>query len=145
MRSGTHGDSLFWSKTRCFACTKRQVMSGTHRDLLYRSKGRCFASKNHTWGLGPIQTSNSDTRHAVLHAENHRWGRGLIETCNCGPKVAVFNFIAREWQVYMGSSPHLCFFSSYKTVTLRPDLQVCIGPTPQLWIWTHITAWLAQE
>ena len=57
-------------------------------------------------------------------------------------KTATF---APEWQVSMGSSPHLCFFSSCKTVTLRPDLQVCISPSPQLWIWTHITACLAQE
>ena len=60
----------------------------------------------------------------------------------CACKTATF---APEWQVSMGSSTHLCSFSSCKTVTLRPDLQVCISPTPQLWIWTHITACLAQE
>ena len=66
-------------------------MSGTHRDLLFGSKSRCFACKNHRWGLGPIETSNSDARHAVLHAENHRWGLGPIETCYSGPEVAVLH------------------------------------------------------
>ena len=78
MKAGTHIDLSFWCKSRCFACTKRQVMSGTHRDLLFRSISRCFASKNHTWGLGPMETSNSDTRYAVLQAENHRWSLGPI-------------------------------------------------------------------
>ena len=63
-------------------------MSGTHRDLLFGSKGRCFECKNHRWGLGPIETSNSDARYGVLHAENHRWVLGPIETCNFGPKAA---------------------------------------------------------
>ena len=27
----------------------------------------------------------------------------------------------------------ICFFSPCKTVTLGPDLQVCIGPSPHLW------------
>ena len=44
----------------------------------------------------------------------------------------------------MSSSPDLLFFSC-KRVTLGPDLQVCIGPTPHLWFWAHITAYLAQE
>ena len=91
MRDGTHIDLSFWCKSRRFACTKRQVMSRTHSDLLCRSKSRCFASKNHTWGLGPIETSNSDASHPLLHAENHRWGLGPIEICNFGPKVAVMN------------------------------------------------------
>ena len=34
---------------------------------------------------------------------------------------------------------------SCKTATLRPDLQVCMGPRPHLWVWAHITACLAQE
>ena len=70
-------------------------MSGTIRELLFRSKSRCFASKNHKWGLGPIETSNSDARHAVLYAvlnaKNNRWRLGPIETCNSGPKVAVLH------------------------------------------------------
>ena len=37
------------------------------------------------------------------------------------------------------------FFSSYKTATLGPDLQVCMGPRQHLWLWSHITASLAQE
>ena len=32
-----------------------------------------------------------------------------------------------------------------KTATFRPDLQVCMGPRPHLWVWAHITACLAQE
>ena len=86
-----HIDLSFCCKSRHFECTKRQVMSGTHRDLLFRSISRCFASKNHTWGLGPMETSNSDTRHAVLQAENHRWSMGPIETCYSGPEVAVLH------------------------------------------------------
>ena len=66
-------------------------MSGTHRDLLFGTKGRCFECKNHRWGLGPIETSNSNARHGVLHEENHRWVLGHIETCNFGPKVAGFH------------------------------------------------------
>ena len=31
-----------------FCRHKRQVMSGTHGDFLFRSISRCFASKNHT-------------------------------------------------------------------------------------------------
>ena len=48
MRHGTHTDLSFWCESRCFACTKRQVMPWTHRDLLFRSISRCFATKNHT-------------------------------------------------------------------------------------------------
>ena len=44
----------------------------------------------------------------------------------------------------MGSSPHL-WFCACKTVTLGPDLQVCMGPRPHLWFLAHITACLAQE
>ena len=66
-------------------------MSGTHRDLLFGSKSRCFACKNHRWGLGSIETSNSEASHAVLHAENHRWGLGPTETCYSGPEVAVLH------------------------------------------------------
>ena len=97
MRAGTHTDLAFWCKSSSFACLKRQVKSGTHRGLLFRSKSRCFASKNHTWGLGPIETSNSDARHPVLHAENHRWGLGPLETCNFGPKIAGLNAQNHRW------------------------------------------------
>ena len=62
---------VFWCKSRCFACTKWQVRSGTHRDLQFWPKSRCSACINHWWGLGPIETSNSDAKHAVLHAQNH--------------------------------------------------------------------------
>ena len=60
-------------------------MSCTHRDLFFWSTSRCFACKYHRWGLGPIETSNSDARQAVFHAESHRWFLGPIETCNFGP------------------------------------------------------------
>ena len=77
-------------------------MSGTHRDLLFDSKSRSFECKNHRWGLGPIETSNSDARHGVLHAENHRWVLGPIEICNFGPKVAGFHAktIDEVWAPY---------------------------------------------
>ena len=39
----------------------------------------------------------------------------------------------------------ICVFFSSKTAPLRPDLQVCMGPRPHLWLWAHITACLAQE
>ena len=48
LRSGTHGDSSFWSKSGC------------------------FASKNHRQGLGSLETSNFDANHAVLHAQYDR-------------------------------------------------------------------------
>ena len=32
-----------------------------------------------------------------------------------------------------------------KTVTLGPDLQVCMYPRPNVWYWELITAWLEQE
>ena len=86
-----HIDLSFSCKSRRFACTKWRVMSGTHRDLLFRSISRCFASKNHTWGLGLMETSDSDARNAVLQAENHRWSLGPIETCYSGPEVAVLH------------------------------------------------------
>ena len=84
-------DFSFCCKSRCFACTKRQVRSWTYRDLLFWSKSRCFASKNHRWGLGHIEASISGANHAVLHAQNDRWSLILIETCNSGPKVAVLH------------------------------------------------------
>ena len=53
-------------------------------------------------------------------------------------------WFASVWQVYMGSSPHQCFFSR-KTATLGPYLQVCIGPRPHLWFCTCKTATLELE
>ena len=44
----------------------------------------------------------------------------------------------------MSSSPHLRFCAR-KRATLGPDLQVCMGPTTHLWIFSLITACLAQE
>ena len=44
----------------------------------------------------------------------------------------------------MGSSLHL-WFCACKTVTLGPDLQVCMDPSPHLRFLAHITACLAQE
>ena len=90
-------------------------MSETHRDLLFGSKGRCFECKNHRWGLGPIETSNSDARHGVLHAENHRWALGPIETCNFGPKVAGLHAKTRD-EVW----------APYKPVSLVINLQFCM-------------------
>ena len=59
-------DLSFWCKSRCFACTKRQVRCWTYRDLLFWSKSRSFASKNHRWGLGHVETSISGANHAVF-------------------------------------------------------------------------------
>ena len=91
MRAGTHIDLSFWCKSRCFACTKRQVMSGTHRALLFRSISRCFASKNHRWGLEPIEPSDSGANHTVVHAQNERSCLGPLETCYSGPEFAVLH------------------------------------------------------
>ena len=73
----------------------------------------CFACKSFRWGLGlidssnsdanhavlftqndrlclePTETCNSDANHAVLYAQNDRCGQGPIETCNSAPKVSV--------------------------------------------------------
>ena len=66
-------------------------MSGTHRDLLIWSKSGWFASKNQTWGLGPIETSDSDANHAVLHAQNDRWVMGPVESSNSSTIDAVLH------------------------------------------------------
>ena len=44
----------------------------------------------------------------------------------------------------MGSSTHLWFYAC-KAATLRPDLQVCMGPRYHLWNCARITACLAPE
>ena len=64
-------------------------MSGAHSGVLFWSKRRCFACKNQRKGLGPLETSYSDTNHAVLHAQNDRRGLGPIETSHSGPKVVL--------------------------------------------------------
>ena len=91
MRARTHIDLSFWCKSRCFACTKRQVRSGTNKDLYFCSKSRCFACINHRRGLGQVDTGNSDANHAVLHEQNDRLCLGPIETCYSVPKVAVLH------------------------------------------------------
>ena len=101
-------------------------MSGTRRDLLFCSKGRCFECKNHRWGLGPIETSNSDARHGVLHAENHRWVLGTIETCNFGPKVAGLHAKTTD-EVW----------APYKLVSLVRNSLFCMKKT-QMRAGTHI-------
>ena len=65
------------------------MWSGTDGDLLFGSKSRCFACKNHRWGLEPIETSNSGANHADLHGQNEKSCVGNIETCYSGPEVAV--------------------------------------------------------
>ena len=70
----------------------------------------------------------------VFTGPRHRLG-----ICEC--KTAC---LAPEWQLYMGSSPHL-WFCARKRATLGPGLQVCMGPTTHLWIFAHITTCLAQE
>ena len=72
-----------------FTCTKWQVRSVTHIDLLFGSKSRCFSSKNHRWGLGPIETSDSDAKHALVNAQTDRSCLGNLEVCFSGPEVAV--------------------------------------------------------
>ena len=52
---------------------------------------RCLEFENHRWGLGPIETSNSDANHDSLHAQNDRWGLVPIETCNSAPEVSVLH------------------------------------------------------
>ena len=58
------------------------MRTGTHRDFQFCSKSHCFACKKHWEGLGPIEKNNSGAIHAVLHARNDRWGLGTIETYN---------------------------------------------------------------
>ena len=67
------------------------MRSGTHTDLLFWSKSHSFAIKNHSLGWGPIETSNSDDKHAVVHAQNDRSCLGLIETCYSVPEDAVLH------------------------------------------------------
>ena len=44
----------------------------------------------------------------------------------------------------MGPRPYV-WFCAYKTTTLGPDIQVCVGPRPNLLFRAQITACLAQE
>ena len=83
----------------------------------------------------------------------------------CGCKTSWF---APEWQVYMGSSPHLCFFFmqncdfmtrltslcgsqpssevfACKPATFGPKLHVSMGPRTHLWFSACKTACLASE
>ena len=83
-----------------FYMQKPQIRTGTHRDLLFGSKSRCFVCKNHRWGLGPIETSNSGANHAVLHAQNDRWGLEPIETSDSGANHAVLYAQNDRW--YLG-------------------------------------------
>ena len=46
-------------------------------------------AQNDNWGLGTIETINSDANHIFLHAQNDTGSLGPIETCNSDPKVAV--------------------------------------------------------
>ena len=75
---------------------------------------RCLACKNHRWGLGHIETSDSDAKPAVLHAQNDRWSLGPIEICYSGPKLAVLHAKAtgEGWNQYslfiLVLSPQLC-------------------------------------
>ena len=45
MLAGTLVNLIFWCKSRCFACTKRQVRSGTHRDSCTGPKGAVLHAK----------------------------------------------------------------------------------------------------
>ena len=67
------------------------MRSGIHRDLSFWSKSRCFACKSHRWGLGRIETNNSDAKHAVVHAQNDKSCHGPIETCHSRPEVTVLH------------------------------------------------------
>ena len=74
-----------------FGMQKPQMRTGTHRDFKFWSKMRCFACKNHRWGLGHIETSNSDAKVPVFHAQNDSFCLRLLETCYSGPKVAALH------------------------------------------------------
>ena len=43
-----------------------------------------------------METSYSDANHAILYAQYDRWGLGPIETSNSDPKVAVLNAKTRD-------------------------------------------------
>ena len=90
MRARTHIDLSFWCKSRWFDAQNDRLHLGL-RYFLFQSKIRCFVCKNYRWGLGPIETSNSDAKHAVMCAQTHRWGLGPIQTCKSGLKVAVLH------------------------------------------------------
>ena len=104
-------------------------MSGTHRARFFWFKSRCFASKNHRWGVGPIETSDSDARPAYLHARNHRWGLGPPESCNSSPKVAVVQAQNHRWRLehtetWYSCSKHAVMSAQYHTLGLWP-IQTC--------------------
>ena len=78
------------------------MRSGTHRDSIFCPKSRCFAFKTHRWGLGPLETSISDVNQAVLHVQNDRWSQGPIQAFNAAPKVALLHAKATDesWDQY---------------------------------------------
>ena len=56
------------------------------------------------------------------------------------PHLRIFELITEclthEYQVYMGSSPHL-WFCAFKTATLGPELLVSMGPRPHVCFFLH--------
>ena len=46
-------------------------------------------AQNDRWGLGPIETINSDHNVAVVNVQNHKWGLGPVETSIPGANDAV--------------------------------------------------------
>ena len=56
--------------------------------------------KKHEYGLGPVETSNSDAKVAVLKAQNHRLRLGPIDKRHSGSKHAVLHLqINRPWRL----------------------------------------------
>ena len=58
MRAGTHVNLIFWCKSRCFACTKRQVRSGIHRDSYTGPKVAVLHAKTTDEGWDPERLVN---------------------------------------------------------------------------------------
>ena len=133
MRAGTHINLTFWCKSRCFASTKRQVMSGTHRDLFFWLQRSMHNSAfwNRITSLYGFQPSsvvlcveNSDFRTKIACLYGSKTSLVILCMQNSVPSIRITSLY--------GSQPSSVVFGC-KTATLGPDLQVCVGPRPHLW------------
>ena len=79
----------------------------------------------HRWGLGPIETSDSDANHDVLNATNDMWGMGPMETGYSGANQAASHAQNERWSL-----------GPIETSNSDPKVAFCIQ-NPQMKAVTH--------